>query len=143
MTRNVENKKNKKGQLTGFSLLELLVVLAIIGIILSFIVPNVINRPNDARKAKIINDIKVIETALDLYKLDTGKYPNEKNGLEVLTDIEKKYINGVPNDPWGNKYRYRNPGKFSLIDIWTFGADNIEGGENENADIGNWSAKDS
>ena len=142
MTRYVENKQNKKGQLTGFSLLELLVVLAIIGIILSFIVPNVINRPNDARKAKIINDIKVIETALDLYKLDNGKYPNEKNGLEVLTDIDKKYINGVPNDPWGNKYRYRNPGKFGLIDIWTFGADNIEGGENENADIGNWSAKD-
>tara|TARA_X000001036_G_scaffold176054_1_gene166631 strand:- start:360 stop:791 length:432 start_codon:yes stop_codon:yes gene_type:complete len=142
MTRNVENKKNKKGQLTGFSLLELLVVLAIIGIILSFIVPNVINRPNDARKAKIINDIKVIETALDLYKLDNGKYPNEKNGLAVLTDSEKKYINGVPNDPWGIKYRYRNPGKFSSIDIWTFGADNIEGGENENADIGNWSAKD-
>ena len=142
MTRNVEKKKNKKGQLTGFSLLELLVVLAIIGIILSFIVPNVINRPNDARKAKIINDIKVIETALDLYKLDNGKYPNEKNGLVVLTDSEKKYINGVPNDPWGIKYRYRNPGKFSSIDIWTFGADNIEGGENENADIGNWSAKD-
>ena len=142
MTRNLENKKNKKGQLAGFSLLELLVVLAIIGIILSFIVPNVINRPNDARKAKIINDIKVIETALDLYKLDNGKYPNEKNGLAVLNDSEKKYINGVPNDPWGIKYRYRNPGKFRSIDIWTFGADNIEGGENENADIGNWSAKD-
>ena len=143
MTKNIENKKSTKGQLSGFSLLELLVVLAIIGIILSFIVPNVINRPNDARKAKIINDIKVIETALDLYKLDNGKYPNEKNGLEVLTDSDKKYINGVPNDPWGIKYRYRNPGKFSSIDIWTFGADNIEGGENENADIGNWSAKDS
>ena len=143
MTKNIENKKNKKGQLSGFSLLELLVVLAIIGIILSFIVPNVINRPNDARKAKIINDIKVIETALDLYKLDNGKYPNEKNGLGVLTDSDKKYINGVPNDPWGIKYRYRNPGKFTSIDIWTFGADNIEGGENENADIGNWSAKDS
>ena len=143
MTRNHENKKNKKGQLTGFSLLELLVVLAIIGIILRFIVPNVINRPNDARKAKIINDIKVIETALDLYKLDNEKYPNEKIGLEILTDKDKKYISGIPNDPWGIKYRYRNPGKFSSIDVWTFGADNIEGGENENADIGNWSAKDS
>ena len=142
MTKSLENKQNKKGQLTGFSLLELLVVLAIIGIILSFIVPNVINRPNDARKAKIINDIKVIETALDLYKLDNGKYPNEKNGLDVLTDIEKKYINGVPNDPWGNKYRYRNPGKFNVIDIWTFGSDNSEGGVGENADIGNWSAEE-
>ena len=144
MTKKIEiQKKNKKKQLKGFSLLELLVVLAIIGIILSFIVPNVINRPNDARNAKIINDIKVLETALDLYKLDNGNYPTEQNGIKVLNEPNKKYINGIPKDPWGIEYRYRNPGKFNSVDIWTFGADNIEGGDGENADIGNWSAKDS
>ena len=143
MTKKIEIQKNKKKQLNGFSLLELLVVLTIIAIILSFIVPNVINRPNDARKAKIVNDIKVLETALDLYKLDNGSYPNEQNGIKVLNKPNKKYINGIPKDPWGIEYRYRNPGKFNNIDIWTFGADNIEGGDGENADIGNWSAKDS
>ena len=137
---NFVNLKIKK-RLNGFSLLELLVVLAIIGIILSFIVPNVINRPNDARSAKIVNDIKVLEAALDLYKLDNGNYPTEELGIKVLTKVQNKYINGIPKDPWGVNYRYRNPGKFGNIDIWTFGADNIEGGENENADIGNWSAK--
>ena len=100
-----------------------------------------INRPNDARSAKIVNDIKVLEAALDLYKLDNGNYPTEELGIKVLTKVQNKYINGIPKDPWGVNYRYRNPGKFSKIDVWTFGADNIEGGENENADIGNWSAK--
>ena len=64
-------KKNNK----GFTLIELLVVIAIIGIVLSFIVPNVINRPSEARKTKIINDIQVLQSALELYKLDNGEYP--------------------------------------------------------------------
>ena len=140
MLINIFSKFKKKQ--SGFSLLELLVVIAIIGIVLSFIVPNVINRPGDARNAKIINDIKVLEAALDLYKLDNGNYPSEDIGLSALTLNQNKYINGLPKDPWNILYRYRNPGKFNNIDIWTFGADNIEGGDGENADIGNWSAKD-
>ena len=130
-----------KFNLPGFTLLELLVVIAIIGIVLSFVVPNVINRPSDARKAKIINDIKVLEAALDLYKLDNGDYPSEDDGINILLYGQNKYINGIPKDPWGVSYRYRKPGKYNSVDIWTFGADNKEGGETENADIGNWSAK--
>ena len=80
--------KNRK--LDGFSLLELLVVIAIIGIVLSFIVPNVINRPSEARKTKIVNDIMVLESALELYKLDNGNYPSEDIGLEILANDQKK-----------------------------------------------------
>ena len=140
MLINIFSKFKKKQ--SGFSLLELLVVIAIIGIVLSFIVPNVINRPGDARNAKIINDIKVLEAALDLYKLDNGNYPSEDIGLKALTLNQNKYINGLPKDPWNIFYRYRNPGKFNVIDIWTFGSDNSEGGVGENADIGNWSAEE-
>lgn len=140
MLINIFSKFKKKQ--SGFSLLELLVVIAIIGIVLSFIVPNVINRPGDARNAKIINDIKVLEAALDLYKLDNGNYPSEDIGLSALTLNQNKYINGLPKDPWNILYRYRNPGKFNLIDIWTFGSDNSEGGVGENTDIGNWSAEE-
>ena len=132
--------KNRK--LDGFSLLELLVVIAIIGIVLSFIVPNVINRPSEARKTKIVNDIMVLESALELYKLDNGDYPSEEVGLNILANDQKKYINGIPNDPWGIPYRYRYPGKFGNFDIWTLGADNSEGGLDENSDIGNWSTKE-
>ncbi len=140
MKINYKKKKLDKN-LKGFSLLELLVVIAIIGIILSFIVPNVINRPNEARKAKVINDLKVLETALNLYKLDNGDYPNQEKGIQILISNENKYISGIPLDPWGFSYRYRYPGKFGNFDIWTFGADNVEGGEKENTDIGNWSAE--
>ena len=78
-------------------MLELLVVIAIIGIVLSFIVPNVINRPSEARKTKIVNDIMVLESALELYKLDNGDYPSEEIGLDILANDQKKYINGIPN----------------------------------------------
>ena len=133
---------SKHRKLDGFSLLELLVVIAIIGIVLSFIVPNVINRPSEARKTKIVNDIMVLESALELYKLDNGDYPSEEVGLDILANDQKKYINGIPNDPWGIPYRYRYPGKFGNFDIWTLGADNSEGGLDENSDIGNWATKE-
>ena len=129
-------KFKNKNNLNGFSLLELLVVLAIIGIILSFVVPNVINRPDEARKAKLLNDIKVIEAALGLYKLDYGQYPSEIENLKILS--EKKYISGIPLDPWKNPYRYRNPGKYGDIDVFSLGADNEVGGEDQDLDFGNW-----
>ena len=61
--------------------------------------------------------------------------------LNILANDQKKYINGIPNDPWGIPYRYRYPGKFRNFDIWTLGADNSEGGLDENSDIGNWATK--
>ena len=134
-----EKKMMFSKKLNGFSLLELLVVLSIIGIILSFVIPNVIDRPDAARQAKIINDINVINAALDLYRLDNGDYPDENKGLKILFDKNKRYLNGIPKDPWDIPYRYRNPGKFMSIDIFSYGADNSVGGENENKDIGNWS----
>ena len=133
--RQIIKFKNKYN-LNGFSLLELLVVLAIIGIILSFVVPNVINRPEEARKTKLLNDIKVIEAALGLYKLEHGNYPSEKENLKILS--EKKYISGVPADPWKNPYRYRNPGKYGDVDVFSLGADNEEGGKDQDTDFGNW-----
>ena len=129
-------KSKNKNNLNGFSLLELLVVLAIIGIILSFVVPNVINRPDEARNAKLLNDIKVIEAALGLYKLDYGNYPSENENLIILS--EKKYISGVPVDPWKNPYKYRNPGKYGDVDVFSLGADNEEGGKGQDSDFGNW-----
>ena len=77
----------------------------------------------------------VLESALELYKLDNGDYPSQEIGIDILANEQKKYINGIPNDPWGIPYRYRYPGKFRNFDIWTLGADNSEGGLDENSDI--------
>lgn len=131
------NKNNLK-HLKGFSLIEILVVLAIIGILLSFVVPSVINRPDEAKVIKAKNDLNVLESALTLYKLDHGDYPEQTLGLEIL--VNSSYIKSLPLDPWGGEYQYRYPGVNNEIDIFTYGADQVEGGEGKNKDIGNWVA---
>ena len=130
----IDNKKQD-----GFTLIEIMVVLIIIAIMASFVVPSVINRPDQARLTKVKNDILTIESALDLYKLDNGIYPSNDEGLEALIEDEDNlYLKRLPLDPWSEPYQYSNPGKKSKIDIFSLGADNQLGGNGNDKDIGNW-----
>ena len=127
----------------GFSLIEIMVVVVIMGILAALVVPNLMNRPDQARAVKAKQDILAIENALELYRLDNGFYPTEEQGLEALVvqpDIEpiplnwRNYLKSLPKDPWNHVYHYQNPGEHTEIDIFSEGAQ----GENKKA-IGNWS----
>lgn len=133
----------------GFTLIELMVVVVILGILASIIVPNVISRPDDAKKVKAKQDIMVLENALEMYKLDNGFYPSTDQGLQALVSRpssspnpkswrEGGYIKSLKKDPWQNDYVYLNPGLHSAIDIFSYGADGQPGGEGFDATIGNW-----
>ena len=129
---------HKKGN-QAFTLIEIMVVLIIIAIMASFIIPSVINRPDEARITKVKNDIMALEGALDLYKLDNGRYPSNSEGLKILiSEKENTYLKRLPLDPWGHAYQFDNPGKNTKIDIYSFGADQKPGGSGIDKDIGNW-----
>lgn len=126
-----------------------MVVVVILGILAAVVVPRIMDRPDDARIAKAKQDIRVLESALNLYKLDNFYYPSTQQGLEALVtkpsgEPQPKnykqggYIKSLPKDPWGNPYQFLSPGVKSDIDIFTLGADNQPGGEGAAADIGNW-----
>jgi len=137
------------GRARGFTLIEIMVVVVILGILAALVAPNVIKRIDDAQIAKAKQDIRSYETALNLFRLDNFKYPTTDQGLGALvakpgdTSIrnwrEGGYISGLRKDPWGNDYHYQSPGQHGDYDLFTLGADNQEGGEGINADIGNWS----
>lgn len=131
----------------GFTLIELMVVLVIIGVLAALIVPNVLDRADDARVTAAKTDIANINQALKLYRLDNQRYPTSEQGLQALVTKPtsgpvptnwKPYLEKLPNDPWGNPYQYLNPGIKSAIDIMSFGADGKAGGEGKDADIGSW-----
>lgn len=131
----------------GFTLLELLVVLAILGMIAMIAVPQVLNYLERAKTDTTGIQIESIGAALDLYRLDVGRYPSEEEGLEILVrrpvDVEKwngPYVKKSESliDPWGNAYLYRFPGEHGKYDLYSFGADAAEGGEDENQDIVSW-----
>jgi len=135
----------------GFTLIEIMVVVVILGILAALVAPNVIRRIDDAQIAKAKQDIRSYETALNLFRLDNFKYPTTDQGLGALvsrpgdTSIrnwrEGGYISGMRKDPWGNDYHYQSPGQHGEYDLFTLGADNQEGGEGINADIGNWNVE--
>jgi general secretion pathway protein G len=139
-------------QTAGFTLLEVMVVVVILGILATFVVPNLLGNKEKADQKKAIADIVSIENALDMYKLDNNVYPTTDQGLEALVTKPSNpeprnyrdggYIKRLPNDPWGNAYQYLSPGDKGKIDIFTLGADGQEGGEGSNADIGNWNVLD-
>ena len=131
----------------GFTLIELMVVLAIIGILAALVVPNVLNRADDARITAARTDIGNLMQALKLYRLDNQRYPSAEQGLQALVVQPaagpaplnwKPYIDKLPNDPWGKPYQYMNPGLKGEVDVLSLGADGQVGGEGKNADIGSW-----
>lgn len=131
----------------GFSLIEIMVVVVIIAILISFVGQKVLDKPDQARIVKAKHDIKTLESALEMYKLDNYNYPSTEQGLQALVQKPsgepeaknwKGYMPKLPEDPWGNAYQYLNPGTHGDIDIYSLGKDGRLGGEGVNADIGNW-----
>jgi general secretion pathway protein G len=133
----------------GFSLIELIAVVAILGILAAVVAPKIFNQPGKARIAKAKTEIKGIESALQMYKLENFNFPTTDQGLLALVEQptgepeapnwqEGGYLSKVPKDPWGRDYLYVSPGENSDVDVYSLGADGQEGGDGENADIGNW-----
>ncbi|MGD2095457.1 MAG: type II secretion system major pseudopilin GspG [Phycisphaerales bacterium] len=140
--------KTKKQQLhhTGFTLIELMIVIVILGLLAGIIMPKILDRPEQARRMKARVDIRNIESALALFKTDTGRFPTTSEGLEVLVSNPgikgynaNGYLDKTPLDPWGNKYVYLSPGLHKKdYDLESYGKDCEDGGTEENADIESW-----
>ena len=131
----------------GFTLIELMVVLVIIGVLAALIVPNVLDRTDDARATAARADINNLMQALKLYKLDNQRYPSAEQGLEALIKKPgagavppnwRPYLDKLPADPWSRPYQYIFPGVKGEIDVFSLGADGQAGGDGKNADIGSW-----
>ncbi|HLZ34913.1 MAG TPA: type II secretion system major pseudopilin GspG [Nitrospira sp.] len=142
----------------GFTFIEIMVVVAILAILAALVVPRIMGRTDDAKRTAAKVQIRNIEGALQLYKLDNGVYPSTEQGLKALVEkpsvgmIPKKwklggYLQKLPEDPWGNPYKYLSPapvqqGQFGQIkgdyEITSLGTDGEPGGEGVNADITNW-----
>ncbi len=137
--------------LKGFTLIELMVVIVILGILAGLIIPRIMGRPEEARRMKAKVQIESIETALKLYKLDSGAYPTTEQGLQALIEpptvgvLPKNWREGgylekgkVPADPWGNDYIYLSPGMHGYFDLTSYGPDGQPGGDGEDKDVNNW-----
>jgi general secretion pathway protein G len=132
----------------GFTLIEIMVVVVIIGLLAAIVAPKLIGNIDKAAVTRARQDIRGIETALNLYRLDNFKYPTTDQGLEALITNPGEtvapnwktggYLPRMPKDPWNNVYHYQSPGQHGEFDIFTYGRDGQEGGEGPDADIGNW-----
>lgn len=135
----------------GFTLIELMVVIVILGILAGLIIPRIMGRPDEARRAKAQLQIQSIETSLKLYRLDNGSYPTTEQGLQSLVEppasgaLAKNWRAGgylekgkLPKDPWDNDYVYLCPGVHGDFDLSSLGADGEAGGDGKDKDINNW-----
>jgi general secretion pathway protein G len=128
----------------GFTLIEVMVVVVILGILAAILVPKVMDRPDQARKIKAKQDIRALEAALNLYKLDNFVYPTTDQGLEALVEQPSSpeppnwkaggYVDRLPKDPWNQDYLFLSPGEHGAIDISSMGPDQAPSDD----DIGNW-----
>ena len=123
-------------KLKAFTLIEILVALTIIGVLLTFVAPYVLNRPDQARELKLKNDFMAISTALNLYKLDNGTLPEPVKGLDVLTDDgSNKYLQSVPLDPWGVVYKLEKATNSPGVILRSAGPDGVFGNTSEDDDL--------
>ena len=133
----------------GFTLVELMVVIVIIGLLATVVMINVMPSQDRAMVEKARADVSVLEQAVETYRLENLVYPRTEHGLDALLRApaglarperyrKGGYIRRLPTDPWGNPYQYRQPGEHGAFDIYSFGADDVTGGEEDNTDIGNW-----
>ena len=150
---NVREGSRQRRHARGFTLIEIMVVVIIIGLLAAVIVPQVVNKVDEAKVAKAKSDIQTLETALTMFRLDNSKYPTTEQGLQALvtqpTDQTIRhwrpggYLPRLSKDPWGSDYQYTSPGTHSKdFDLYTLGADGQPGGEGVDADIGNWNITD-
>ena len=133
----------------GFTLVEIMVVMAIIGLLATMVIINVLPSQDKAMREKARADVATLEQALEMYRLDNQQYPRTVEGLAALVNAPAGlqrperyrsggYLKRLPEDPWGNAYQYAAPGRFGAVDVYSLGADGREGGEEDDADIGNW-----
>ena len=138
----------------GFTLIEIMVVIVILALLAALVGPKILGRTDDAKIQTTKTQIRSLESALKLYKLDNGVYPTTEQGLNSLVAkptvgvIPKNYKEGgyieskqVPKDGWGNDYIYVSPGEHGDYDLSSYGADGVKGGEGKNSDIGSWDIK--
>src|SRR5579862_7770150 len=154
ITRKVETARVRLAQRisgtetqSGFTLIELLVVLAILGMIVAFVTPQVLKYLGRAKTDAAHIQIENMAGALDLFRLDNGRYPSSAEGLQALIEapVGLNSWNGpylkqkaIPLDPWNRPYNYKSPGDHGEYDLYTLGADGVPGGTGENQDVTNW-----
>lgn len=130
----------------GFTLLEIMVVIVILGVLASLTIPSLMGNKDRADRQKAVSDIVTLENALDMYKLDNGRYPTSEQGLQALVKEPQLapqprnyrsdgYIRRLPEDPWGNAYQLVSPGEHGTVDIFSMGPDGEAGTED---DVTNW-----
>lgn len=145
-TQRAHRLRQAQGQ-RGFTLIELLVVLAILGMLVAFVTPQVLKYLGRAKTNSAHIQIESLAGALDLFRLDVGRYPTQTEGLQALLEhptgldtwngpyLKQK---SIPLDPWNRPYTYKIPGDHGEYDLYTLGADGAPGGTGENQDVTNW-----